>query len=175
MTFRHTRERGRNAFPAPGNTGAPEREHPCFPGEHLPDRLRWTIPAGVVFHHGQILSAGAVERRLLSILQKHYQGRADFDPIPKGLNICAGDLVALGCAMFALTRRRDPTRQETWLIYCGDVDAGTVARAPHRRAIRYPGSRPGECTAANLSKRAAFDRVANFPRQSHYRRSPRIP
>ena len=30
-------------------------------------------------------------------------------------------------ALPALTRRRDPTRQETWLIYYDDVRAGTIA------------------------------------------------
>jgi hypothetical protein len=54
-----------------------------------------------------------------------------------------------------LTRRRDPdAMQETWLIYYGDVHAGTIAMRssnptdtdPWRwRCGFYPGSEPGEC------------------------------
>jgi hypothetical protein len=56
--------------------------------------------------------------------------------------------------MAALTRRRDPdAREECWLIYYGDMHAGTIAirsGIPHDEdpwgwsCGFYPGSRPGE-------------------------------
>jgi hypothetical protein len=67
--------------------------------------------------------------------------------------------------MPTLTRRRDPTRQETWLIYYGDVHAGTIAQSVGNpgatpqwqwRCGFYPGSRPGECTAGTA---ASFEQV----------------
>ena len=56
--------------------------------------------------------------------------------------------------MPALTRRRDPdARQESWLVYHGDVHVGAIAirsGIPHNQAPWgwrcgfYPGSEPGE-------------------------------
>jgi hypothetical protein len=52
-----------------------------------------------------------------------------------------------------LRRRRDPDRPDCWFIYCGDIHAGTIAKAvgmPNAfnnwnwSAGFYPGSRPGE-------------------------------
>jgi hypothetical protein len=74
--------------------------------------------------------------------------------------------------MPALTRRRSPDhRQECWLIYYGDVHAGTIMERvgnPHDtepwewRCGFYPGSRPGESTSSTSETfdqaRADFDR-----------------
>ncbi len=75
--------------------------------------------------------------------------------------------------MPALTRRRDPdARQETekWLIFYGDVQAGSIMRAVGNPSAAplwqwhcgfYPGSRPGECSAGTAATfdeaRAAFE------------------
>jgi hypothetical protein len=70
----------------------------------------------------------------------------------------------------ALTRRRDPdAHQETWLVYYGDVHAGTIMRcvgnpnmAPQWqwRCGFYPGSELGECKSGTApsfeAARAAF-------------------
>ena len=64
--------------------------------------------------------------------------------------------------MPALTRRRDPdVPQECWRYY-DDVVVGTIARctAPRwqSRCSFYPGSRPGECTAADFDQaRSEFE------------------
>src|SRR5579864_8139235 len=72
-----------------------------------------------------------------------------------------------------LTRSRDPkSSTESWRIYYGDVQAGTIAKRSGNpsggdrwqwRCGFYPGSRPGECTcgtAANFDQaRAAFERA----------------
>jgi hypothetical protein len=66
--------------------------------------------------------------------------------------------------MPVLSRRRSlDHRQECWLIYYGDIHAGTIERVgnPHDtepwewRCGFYPGSRPGECTSRTA---ATFDR-----------------
>jgi hypothetical protein len=63
-------------------------KHRVFPASICTIDCARLIHTGAVFHHEQILSAGgSVERRPLSILHKHYLGRTDFDPIPKGLII----------------------------------------------------------------------------------------
>ncbi len=52
-----------------------------------------------------------------------------------------------------LNRRRDPDRDDCWFIFCGDIHAGTIARAngmPNAQtnwnwsAGFYPGSHPRE-------------------------------
>ena len=66
---------------------------------------------------------------------------------------------------------RDPeAHQERWLIYCGDVHAGTIIRSignPNAvpqwqwRCGFYPGSGPGECTVGTAASfeaaRSAFE------------------
>jgi hypothetical protein len=72
-----------------------------------------------------------------------------------------------------LTRRRSPHRhEECWLIYYGDVHAGTITERvgnPHDtdrwewRCGFYPGSEPGECssgTAETFDKARADFEVA---------------
>src|ERR1700747_2781175 len=60
--------------------------------------------------------------------------------------------------MSTLTRRRSPVHpfQQCWLIYYGDIHAGTISERtgnPHDtepwewQCGFYPGSRPGECTS----------------------------
>jgi hypothetical protein len=74
-----------------------------------------------------------------------------------------------------LTRRRDPHRHDCWLIYYGDVHAGTIARRVCNPGAAegwqwlcgfYPGSDPGEQrggTTETFDKaRAAFE--AAWPR-----------
>jgi hypothetical protein len=70
-----------------------------------------------------------------------------------------------------LTRRRNPdARQETWLIYFGDVRVGTISErvgnpngTPHWQCSCgfYPGSHPRECTTGTAASfdeaRAAFE------------------
>jgi len=71
-----------------------------------------------------------------------------------------------------LTRRRDPDRPDCWFIYCGDIHAGTIAKAvgmPNAQnhwnwsAGFYPGSRPGEIkggSAETFEKaKARFERA----------------
>lgn len=71
-----------------------------------------------------------------------------------------------------LTRRRDPHRRDAWQIYCGDIHAGTIAKAngmPNAvnlwnwNAGFYPGSGPGEIkggTAGTFEEpRAKFERA----------------
>ena len=71
-----------------------------------------------------------------------------------------------------LTRRRDPHRADCWLIYCGDIHAGTIAKAigmPNAMnhwnwtAGFYPGSRPGEIKSGSAetleAARAAFEKA----------------
>ncbi|WP_257169689.1 hypothetical protein [Bradyrhizobium sp. SRS-191] len=72
--------------------------------------------------------------------------------------------------MTALTRRRDPEApDETWRIYFGDIEAGTIARnkgsfgSPAWQWFCgfYPGSRPGEQTIGTAPSfteaRSAFE------------------
>ena len=73
--------------------------------------------------------------------------------------------------MPALTRRRDrEANQETWLIYWGDIHAGTISlrsgnpttTAPWEwRCGFYPGSDPGDCTSGTAGTfreaRSAFE------------------
>jgi hypothetical protein len=74
--------------------------------------------------------------------------------------------------MPALTRRRDKHRAECWLIYYGDIHAGTIAKAvgmPNAknnwnwRAGFYPGSRPGEVKSGSADTfeeaKAKFERA----------------
>jgi hypothetical protein len=81
--------------------------------------------------------------------------------------ICSGFTISqIGgiWGMPALTRRRDHNRpQECWLIFYGDVHAGTIAEcvgnpgaAPkwQWRCGFYPGSRPAECSGGTA---ATFD------------------
>jgi hypothetical protein len=67
----------------------------------------------------------------------------------------------------ALTRRRSPDHpfQHCWLIYYGDIHAGTISERtgnPHDtepwewQCGFYPGSRPGECTSGTAE---AFDQA----------------
>jgi hypothetical protein len=70
-----------------------------------------------------------------------------------------------------LTRRHDPdARQESWLVYYGDVHVGTIALRNGNpsdtdqwgwRCGFYPGSHPGECTSGTAATfdqaRAAFE------------------
>jgi hypothetical protein len=71
-----------------------------------------------------------------------------------------------------LTRRPDPHRPDCWLIYCGDIHAGTIAKAvgmPNAvnlwnwSAGFYPGSRPGECKSGTADTcelaKAAFEKA----------------
>jgi hypothetical protein len=68
--------------------------------------------------------------------------------------------------MPALTRRPDlDARQECWLVYYGDVHAGTIAIRTDNpnttdawswRSGFYPGSNPGECTSGTA---ATFDQA----------------
>lgn len=68
-----------------------------------------------------------------------------------------------------LSRRRDPHRPDSWLIMCGDIHAGTIAKSVGRpdaqnewtwRAGFYPGSRAGEIKTGNAKSfdeaKAAF-------------------
>jgi hypothetical protein len=73
-------------------------------------------------------------------------------------------LAALQWRMTALTRRRDHDRGEAcWLIYYGDIHAGTISERTGNpfdteswewRCGFYPGSRPGEFTSGTA---ATFD------------------
>ena len=68
--------------------------------------------------------------------------------------------------MPALTRRRNPdARQESWLVYYGDVRVGTIAVRSGNptdtdpwgwRCGFYPGSHPRECTSGTA---ATFDQA----------------
>jgi hypothetical protein len=69
--------------------------------------------------------------------------------------------------MSTLTRRRSPDHpfQQCWLIYYGDIHAGTISERtgnPHDtepwewQCGFYPGSRPGECTSGTAE---AFDQA----------------
>jgi hypothetical protein len=68
--------------------------------------------------------------------------------------------------MPALTRRRNPdARQESWLVYYGDVRVGTIAIRSGNpfgtdpwqwRCGFYPGSEPGDCTSGTA---ASFDQA----------------
>ena len=70
-----------------------------------------------------------------------------------------------------LTRRRDPHRRDSWLIYLDDVHVGSVARAVGTPGAAerwvwfcgfYPGSNPGEQTHGTA---ASFDQArADFER-----------
>ena len=78
--------------------------------------------------------------------------------------------------MTELTRRRDPSRpEETWLIFYGDVHAGTIGRAVGNRGAAerwnwfcgfYPGSSPGEQRYGSEDRfdeaREAFERAWAF-------------
>jgi hypothetical protein len=88
--------------------------------------------------------------------------------IPSGFT--SGGIGGIILGMPALTRRRDPdAHQETWLVYYGDVHAGTIMRcvgnpnmAPQWqwRCGFYPGSEPGEGKSGTApsfeAARAAF-------------------
>jgi hypothetical protein len=71
-----------------------------------------------------------------------------------------------------LTRRPDPNRADCWLIMCGDVRAGHVARSVGRPNAQedwqwsagfYPGSRPGVIRTGTAETfelaKAAFERA----------------
>lgn len=71
-----------------------------------------------------------------------------------------------------LTRRRDPLRPDSWLVYCADIHAGTIAKAVGMsNAVNhwnwcagfYPGSRPGEiksgCAETFNEARFQFERA----------------
>lgn len=64
-----------------------------------------------------------------------------------------------------LTRRGDPDRPDSWLVYCGDIHAGTISKSIGRPNAQndwtwsagfYPGSQPGEIKGgtANTFERA---------------------
>jgi hypothetical protein len=63
--------------------------------------------------------------------------------------------------MPALTRRRDPdARQESWLVYYGDVHVGSIGLRSGNpsdtdqwqwRCGFYPGSEPGDCTSGTAA------------------------
>lgn len=71
-----------------------------------------------------------------------------------------------------LRRRPDPHRPDSWLIMCGDIHAGTIAKSVGRpdaqnewtwRAGFYPGSKAGEIKTGNAASfdeaKAAFEKA----------------